>query len=72
MLGHDYITDHDKLIPLSGMFQYPDKQLAPPCRSQLRTPVTAASDEMEVAPGIVAFQAGWHGGRIDAVAEWAL
>jgi hypothetical protein len=72
MLGHDYITDYHKLIPLPGLFQYLDKQVAPPrCSKQRTSPVKAASDEVEVAPCIVAFQTGWHAGRIDAVAEWA-
>jgi hypothetical protein len=61
MFGHHHIPNHHELVASTGLFEYLEKQVAPPRRPQDRSPtMTAAGDEMLMSRVAVTFEPGRH------------
>jgi hypothetical protein len=64
VLGHDDISHDDKPIPPPNLLQNLEKKVTPPrCSEQRLTPVTTASDEVQIAIPVVTRQIPWHTGK---------
>jgi len=61
MLRHHDISDHHKLVALARLFQNRKKPVSDPCRTKQRqSPVTRASDKVQVMSAVSAMQAAGH------------
>jgi len=65
MLGHEHLTQHHKLVPLSHLFQDFKEKIAASRGTEKRLAmITAASNEVEIARHVIAFQTRRHLARI--------
>jgi hypothetical protein len=66
MLGHNHVPNDNELIAPSDLFQDFEKQIATLRRAQQRlTPITTASDKVQVSGAVVSLETPRHGERID-------
>ena len=62
VLGHDDVAQHHEAVGLAGLFQKPQKQVAPPRCAQPRPAlVTTASDEVQMAGTVIPLETLRHG-----------
>jgi hypothetical protein len=65
VLGHDYVSQDDKAITHSRLFQNVQEEVAAPRAVEPTMPlITAASDEVEVAVMVEALQVLRHRGSV--------
>lgn len=59
--GHDHVSQQGKVVVVASFAEDFEEEVAPPSgREERETPITAASDEMQVIPAVAAFQPILH------------
>ena len=65
VLGHDHVSDHDETVPLAGLFQNAQEEIAATSRVEPGySVITTARDEVQVSAAVIPLQTCGHGERV--------